>query len=136
MPASPEPTPHDVPPAPRSRGVARLGWWLLAWASLGLGMLGIVVPGLPTVPFMILAAFCFAKANPVWEQKLLDHPRFGPHIVAWRTRGAISKRGKIMAVVALAASSVVGLLTLDSWHAYMPLAVALISGSWIVTRPS
>ncbi|MFC3712706.1 YbaN family protein [Sphingoaurantiacus capsulatus] len=104
--------------------------------SVALGVIGIVVPLLPTVPFMILAAFCFAKANPVWEKRLLDHPRFGPHIVAWRERGAISKRGKIMALVALAASAVIGLVALDSWHAYMPLAVALISGTWIATRPS
>lgn len=105
-------------------------------ASVALGLVGIVVPLLPTVPFMILAAFCFAKANPAWEQRLLDHPRFGPHILAWRTKGAISRRGKAMAVVALVASAAVGLATLSGWHAYMPLAVALISGSWIVTRPS
>lgn len=104
--------------------------------SVALGGIGIVVPLLPTVPFMILAAFCFARANPVWEQRLLDHKRFGPHIVAWRTRGAISPRGKAMALVALVASAVVGLATLAGWHAYMPLVVALISGSWIVTRPS
>lgn len=105
-------------------------------ASVVLGGIGVVVPLLPTVPFMILAAFCFARANPAWERRLLDHKHFGPHIVAWRTRGAISPRGKAMAVVALAASAAIGLATLSGWHAYMPLVVALISGSWIVTRPS
>ncbi len=104
--------------------------------SVALGIVGIVLPLLPTVPFMILAAFCFAKASPAWEQRLLDHPRFGPHIVAWRTRGAISRRGKAMAVTALAASSALGFVMLDGWHAWMPLTVALVSGSWIVTRPS
>lgn len=105
-------------------------------ASVALGVVGILLPLLPTVPFMILAAFCFAKANPVWEQRLLDDPRFGPHIMAWRTRGAISRRGKAMAVVALAASAAVGFATLGGWHAYMPAAVALVSGTWIVTRPA
>ena len=105
-------------------------------ASVALGTVGIVVPLLPTVPFMILAAFCFARANPAWERRLLDHPRFGPHIVAWRTRGAISRRGKAMALVALAVSAVVGIATLHGWHAYLPLAVALVSGTWLATRPS
>lgn len=105
-------------------------------ASVALGGIGVVLPLLPTVPFMILAAFCFAKANPAWERRLVEHPRFGPHIVAWRTKGAISRRGKAMALAALAVSAVVGLATLDGWHAYMPLAVALVSGSWIATRPS
>ena len=105
-------------------------------ASVALATAGIVLPLLPTVPFMILAAFCFAKANPVWERRLLDHPRFGPHIVAWRTRGAISRRGKSMAYAALAASAAVGLATLEGWHAFMPLTAALLSGTWIATRPS
>src|SRR5687768_11671474 len=100
-------------------------------ASVALGTAGVILPLLPTVPFMILAAFCFAKANPVWEQRLLQHPRFGPHIVAWRTRGAISRRGKVMALAALAVSVAIGLVTLQGWHAYTPLAVALVSGTWI-----
>lgn len=104
--------------------------------SVVLGGIGVIVPLLPTVPFMILAAFCFARANPAWEQRLLAHKQFGPHIAAWRTRGAISRRGKAMAIVALAASAAIGLAALSGWHAYVPLAVAVISGSWIVTRPS
>jgi uncharacterized membrane protein YbaN (DUF454 family) len=108
----------------------------VGFTSVGLGIIGIFLPLLPTVPFMILAAFCFARANPAWERRLLDDPRFGPHIVAWRTRGAISRRGKAMALLALTASAVIGLLTLPGWHAYMPLAVALASGTWIATRPS
>lgn len=105
-------------------------------ASVALGGIGVFVPLLPTVPFMILAAFCFARANPIWERRLLDHPHFGPHIVAWRTRGAISRRGKAMALVALAASAMLGIAMLDGWPAFLPLAVALVSGTWIVTRPS
>ena len=104
--------------------------------SVVLGGIGVVVPLLPTVPFMILAAFCFARANPAWERRLLDHKHFGPHIVAWRMRGAISRRGKAMALIALGASAAIGIATLPDWYAYVPLAVALISGSWIVTRPS
>jgi len=104
-------------------------------ASVALGAVGVFLPLLPTVPFMILAAFCFARANPAWERRLLDHPRFGPHIVAWRTRGAISRRGKAMAMAALALSAALGLVMLDGWRAFVPLAVALVSGAWIATRP-
>lgn len=104
--------------------------------SVALGVVGIALPLLPTVPFMILAAFCFAKASPVWEQRLLAHPRYGPPIIAWRTRGAISRRGKLMSVIALTTSAVIGLLALDGWHAWIPLAVALASGTFILTRPS
>jgi len=105
-------------------------------ASLVLGGIGVVLPLLPTVPFVILAAFCFARANPAWERRLLDDPRFGPHIVAWRTRGAISRRGKTAALAMLCLSAALGFAMLDGLIALVPLRVALITGSWIATRPS
>ena len=48
--------------------MTRLLWWLLAYASLGLGIIGIVLPGLPTVPFVLLAAFAAARGS----QRLRD----------------------------------------------------------------
>ena len=104
-------------------------------ASVALGAVGAVLPVLPTVPFLILAAFCFARSNPEWEMRLLEHPRWGPHIRDWRERGAISRRAKRMAAVALAASAIVALVTLSwPWTAVslVPLAIA---GTWIWTRP-
>src|SRR3546814_12083510 len=62
------------------------------WASLGLGALGAFLPLLPTVPFVILAAFCFARSSPRLEAWLVTHPQFGHHIVAWREKGAISRK--------------------------------------------
>lgn len=100
-----------------------------------LGIIGIFLPIMPTVPFMLLAAFFFARSNPEWEARLLADPRFGPHIRAWRERGAISRRGKIAALLALFASAMIGLLALDNAWRYAPLGIALICGSWIATRP-
>lgn len=103
--------------------------------SVALGAVGAVLPVLPTVPFLILAAFCFARSNPEWEKRLLNHPRWGPPIRDWRERGAISRRAKRLAAVALAASAAVAVLTLPwPWTAVslVPLAIA---GGWIWTRP-
>lgn len=109
---------------------------LAGLTALALGFAGLFLPLLPTVPFVLLAAFCFAKGHPAWERRLLDHPRFGPHIIAWRAHGAISRRGKAMAIVAFAISAAVGLLTLSVPWSLVPLLAALIGGSWILTRPS
>ena len=106
------------------------------WASLGLGALGAFLPLLPTVPFVILAAFCFARSSPRLEAWLVEHPRFGHHIVAWRTRGAISRKGKQAALLAFAVSAAIGLATLAWPYNLLPLAAAGAGGSWIWTRPT
>jgi uncharacterized membrane protein YbaN (DUF454 family) len=103
--------------------------------SLLLGGIGLFLPLLPTVPFVILAAFCFARSSPKLEARLLAHPAFGPHIRAWRSRGAISRRGKAAALLAFSASAAAGLLFLQLPWSLLPVAAALIGGSWIATRP-
>ena len=113
----------------------RLGYAAVGLFALGLGIAGIFLPLLPTVPFVLLAAFCFARSNQRWERRLLDHRLFGPHIRAWRRSGAISRRGKTAAAIAFAASAAIGLILLDMPWALLPPLAALIGGSWVLTRP-
>lgn len=75
----------------------RLGWLALGCLFVGLGMIGAVLPLMPTTIFLILAAGCFARSSPRLEAWLLDHPRFGPTLRDWRERGAIGPRAKAMA---------------------------------------
>jgi uncharacterized protein len=105
------------------------------WASVGLGTVGIFLPILPTVPFMILAAFCFARSSPALEAKLLNHPRYGPHLVAWREKGIVSRRAKLSATAAFAASIAIGFLALSLPWSLIPAGIALICGSWLWRRP-
>ena len=113
----------------------RLALLALGFASLGLGAVGAFVPLLPTVPFVILAAFCFARSSPALERRLLDHPRFGTHIRAWRERGAISRAGKGAALAAFAVSAAAGLWLLPWPWAGVPLLAALAGGTFVATRP-
>lgn len=113
----------------------RLLYLLLGGLSLLLAALGAVLPLLPTVPFVLLAAFFFARGHPPLEAWLVRHPRFGPHILAWRRSGAISRRGKRAALAAFAASALVGLVFAPFPWSLVPVAAALIGGRWIWTRP-
>ena len=115
--------------------VKRYMYLLLGWIAVGLGALGIFLPILPTVPFMILAAFCFARSSPRLEAWLVEHEQFGPHIRAWRDHGAISRKGKIMALIAFVVSFIVALIFAKAPYSYIPIAAAVIGGTWIWTRP-
>ena len=102
--------------------------------SLALGGIGVLLPLLPTVPFMILAAFCFANSSPRLESWLVEHRVFGSHIRNWRERRAISRRGKWASTIAFAVSCGVALAFVALPWNLIPIAAALITGSWIWTR--
>lgn len=103
--------------------------------STVLGVVGIFLPIMPTVPFLILAAFCFARSDPALEARIMNHPVYGPPIRTWREKGAVSRRGKIAATVAFSASIVFGVLTLSSPWVFLPPALAVACLSWLWTRP-
>ncbi|WP_164116945.1 YbaN family protein [Sphingorhabdus sp. Alg239-R122] len=115
--------------------MARVFFLLSGFLALGLGIAGIALPLLPTVPFMILAAFCFAKSSARLEQWILNHPHFGPSIKEWRDHGAISRKGKWAATTAFLFSIGIGFWMLAWPSNLIPPAVACICGAWIWTRP-
>lgn len=113
----------------------KLAYRIAGLAALALGIAGMFLPLLPTVVFMLVAAWCFARSNPAWEARLLADPRFGPHIRAWREKGAISRKGKIAAGIALGASMALGLLLLAAPYSLIPAIAALTVGTFLLTRP-
>ena len=116
--------------------IARLFWWLLAYASLGLGIVGIVVPGLPTVPFVLLAAFAAARGSRRLHAWLLAHRQFGPMIRDWEREGAVSRRAKRVATAMMAACAVVMFLTAPKWWmAATGTAFMAATAAWLWRRP-
>jgi len=109
-------------------------WKAAGLAFVAMGAVGAALPLLPTVPFLLLALFCFARGNPAWERRLLDHPRWGPPLLEWRQRRAISRRAKISALAAMSMGALVTWLTLGFPWVLVSLAVLAIAGSWIWTR--
>jgi len=74
--------------------VSRLFWFSLGFISMSLGLIGIPVPGLPTTPFMILAAACFAKSSQRFYDWIINNRLFGSHVKNYREGNGIPKRSK------------------------------------------
>jgi uncharacterized membrane protein YbaN (DUF454 family) len=117
------------------RGVRRHLYLVAGFVSLGLAVIGALLPVMPTTVFVILAAWCFARSSPALERRLLDHPAFGPHILRWRERGAISRKGKVAATIAFAVSILIGAIFAPWPWSLAPVAAALVIGGWIWSRP-
>jgi hypothetical protein len=81
--------------------VSRIAWSGLAYGCIGLGTAGLVVPLLPTTPFLLLAAWAAPKGSPRLARRLHDHPRLGPTLHAWREQRAVPRRAKRLALVLL-----------------------------------
>lgn len=112
-------------------------WIALGFLAIGLGVLGIFLPLLPTTVFFLLAAFCFARSSPALHDWLVGHPTFGPPIVNWREYRAISRRAKVTALVAMAVLLIGGLIfglapRILIIQAFVLAGVAL----FILSRPS
>lgn len=82
----------------------RLVWLICGLVALGLGLIGVILPGLPTVPFLLLATYCFSKSSRRMHDWLLGHPRLGPPIHDWNERGAIRRPIKWAATASILAT--------------------------------
>ena len=80
----------------------RIVWLFLGLTALMLAGAGVVLPLLPATPFVILAAFCFARSSPALHDRLHASRTFGKAIRDWRTHRAISRKGKTASVLAMA----------------------------------
>ncbi len=116
--------------------LSRLAWLVIGLSSLALGGAGILLPLLPTTPFVLVAAFAFAKSSNRLHRWLLEHNVFGPLIDNWRRSGAISRSTKTVSILSMAAIFVVSLLLAVPTHVIVIQAVVLgACAVFILTRP-
>ena len=128
--------PTATPPVGRRRGPVGWLWFAAGSLSVALGGIGIVVPGLPTTVFFIVAAACFARCNPRFERWVLDLPRIGPLVRDHRAGLGMPRRAKVVAVaIILVAAGASGLVAID--HAVvgtLVVALGLVGASYVAFR--
>jgi uncharacterized membrane protein YbaN (DUF454 family) len=133
-------TPRPVPSPERvmlRRRLAVVLWRAVAVVAMALGLLGVVLPVMPTVPFLIVAAWAASKGWPAFEIWLLNHRLFGPPIVQWRERGAVPRRAKWLSTVMMACSGI-GMQFFPAIPLWLRIAVPLVMlavAVWLWMRP-
>ena len=126
---------------PLTRSVSRPRWQRWIWLLCGLfclitGVVGIVLPLLPTTPFILLAAFCFSRGSARCEQWLLTHPRFGPMVQDWRANRALPLRAKQLATAMMAISSVGSWWLLPPQMGWIPAVCCIAVAMWMWRLPT
>ena len=115
-------------------------WCLLAfgWANVGLGLVGIFIPGLPTTIFLIIAFWAFSKSSEKFQNWLWSHPILGTPIHAWHMHRVIPVRAKIFAALMMTFSFVyVAIFIAEDWVLPMVLAGIMIpAATYVLTRAS
>ncbi|MCE9662773.1 YbaN family protein [Halomonas sp. M5N1S17] len=116
--------------------LSRFVWRTLAYGCIGLGTAGLVVPLLPTTPFLLVAAWAAPKGSPRLARWLWQHPRIGPTLHAWQEQRAVPRRAKRLAVVLLLFSWLVLWLG-KAPSGVLALTAVLFIGvaTFVLTRP-
>lgn len=114
----------------------RILWMTFGLTALALGFAGIALPLLPTVPFILLAAFCFGRSSERMHRWLHEHRVFGPMIDDWNTSGAIRRPAKIWATISIACVFLLSVILGVGWHVIaIQAAVLSLVLLFIWTRP-
>lgn len=132
MPGDPRIVARPVPSGPM-----RLLLMTVGFICTGIGITGLVVPGLPGVPFLLVAAWAFSRSSKRFHRWLIYHPIFGEPVRAWQQYRAVPKKAKIAAVLVMTSSFLL-LLWLQGPDSFVPWVAGgcmVVVAIWLVTRP-
>ena len=133
------PAPAEMDPiaVPRSRA-ARLGLIVLGWLMVALGVVGVLMPVVPSAPFLLVALWAFSKSSRRFHDWLYHHPVFGPPLREFRAYRVVPWHAKAAAGLGMAGSAtyVIG-FTAAPWYAVaLMIAVMLAVLGYLMTCPS
>ena len=120
-----------------SRAV-RAFFLVLGTLFVGLGIAGAVLPVLPTTPFLLVAAACYARGSARFYSWLLNHRVFGPTIVEWRRHRSIPWRTKLVAIAMMATTLGISIAFFvpDAWLKAALAALGVLLAAWMYRIPS
>jgi len=123
---------------PVATGIARAAWLALAAGGFGMSVVGVIVPGIPTVPFVLLTSYFLVRSSPALNDRLLRSRLFGPLLHDWQRHGGVRRDVKWTAMCATLVILLIGVLALEvsGWTLALVLMLAAIGIHWIWRLPT
>lgn len=116
--------------------MARILALVLAYFFLALAFIGVLLPGIPTVPFLLLAAWCAARGSKKLHRWLYAHPHFGQLLIDWEQNRAVSRKAKVLAVLMMAASWILMYFRVGPGGLLIVISVVFVVVSgFLISRP-
>jgi uncharacterized membrane protein YbaN (DUF454 family) len=113
----------------------RWAYLALAWTCFALGLLGLLLPVVPTTPFMLVALWAFSRSSRRFHDWLYHHRIFGPPLQRWRRERVIPRWTKAVALASMAASmAYVTLFVRPPWYGLLAMAVVVAAGAGYISR--
>jgi uncharacterized protein len=108
------------------------------WISVGLAIMGVIMPILPTTPFLLVAVWAFSRSSPELAERIRNHKTFGPFVRNWQDAGVIPTRAKFLAVAMMAGASdyLWFYSAAPHWAALMIIAAMVPIAIYVLSRPS
>lgn len=114
----------------------RIGLVVLGWLAVVLATLGVVLPLLPTTPFLLLAAWCFARSSPRFHAWLLYRSWFGPYLRHWQDHRALPPGAKGKAVIMIVLTLAISLWLVDMvWVRVLLLTIMAVLLTFMLRLP-
>ena len=130
---------RDIPhPVPHSSPVVRSLLLVVGLVAVALGVVGAFLPVLPTTPFLLVGAACFARASPRLHGRLVRSKTFGPTFEEWHRHRSIAWRTKLVALTLMALSMALSAVFFVEtwWGRAVLLGIAVAVGTWLWNVPS
>jgi uncharacterized protein len=115
-----------------SRTITRWFWLVAGFVLVGLGVIGVVLPVMPTTVFFIGAAACFARSSPRFEQWVLNLPRFGGMVRDYRSGLGMPRRAKLIASLTIVLAIGISSVFIPSWTARIAAYAFALVGVWFI----
>jgi uncharacterized membrane protein YbaN (DUF454 family) len=112
-------------------------WLLVGLMAVAIGAVGVVLPLLPTTPFLLVAAFAFARSSARLDRWLREHRSFGPLINNWHRDGSIERKVKRTAIIVIVLTpAITWLIGAPKWVIACQIVVLSAAAMFILSRPS